>query len=74
MIKHTILNLLDLTGALGLNTPDELNHSHLYRVITDHRSKNYQELFPCFNGGELLSENIPEELRDDWQHAKAEKF
>lgn len=69
---RTIENLMELLGAAGLESLDELKPRHINRRIQGTDVKNYEQLYPRIDKDCLLDDNcIPADWRDDWQRADA---
>lgn len=71
----TICNLLELLGAAGLESLDELEPAHINRRIEGSNIKTYAQLYPTMTPGFLLVEHtIPVDWVDDWQRADAQRW
>jgi len=71
---QTIKSFLDLTGAIGIDHPDNLRPEYIYYRRDDMRAMNYSELFPQLSYRQLLEgKEIPSYFKD-WQKATAESF
>jgi len=63
--RETVVNLVELVGAAGLNGIHELRPKHINRRVQGTSVKNYAQLSPSLKERCLLENNgIPE----DWQH------
>lgn len=71
--RETVKNLVELVGAAGLNSVDELEPKHLNRRVEGINIKSYEELYPTIKANSLLSdkESIPENWRYDMAQANA---
>lgn len=70
--QHSIKNLMELIGAAGLSSLDQLRPEHINRRVQGTDVKNYKQLYPRLDVNCLLSnDTIPEQWRDDWQAANA---
>ena len=72
--KRTIHSFLELVGALGMDDPDNLNHSHIRRYADISTSKSYDKIYPVLAKGELLDKNSSCIYVDLWKNANAEEF
>ena len=73
--RATVTNLVELLGAAGLKSLQELRPKHINRRIEGTNIKTYEQLYPCIDAGCLLDENcIPDEWKDDWHAASADHF
>lgn len=70
----TIKSFLDLTGAMGLESPDLLNPSHIFHRLEHGPARTYQGLHPRVEAGDFLNEKIPEAYASEWAQASADKF
>lgn len=70
--RETVTNLMELIGAAGLSSLEELKPSHINRRIQGTDVKTYEELYPCIASGSLLdSKTLPESWKGDWNRANA---
>ena len=72
--KKTIESFLDLVGAIGLNHPNELKPKHIYHRVSEGVFKNYEELYPTLEPGELLRPDINPAYAKDWEQASSSSF
>ncbi len=73
--KYTVENVVELLGAAGLSSKDELTRSHIYRRISLNSMQSYEEIFPSYKVGQFLrEENIPERYKMDFAFASADKW
>ncbi|WP_426356965.1 FMN-binding glutamate synthase family protein [Pseudocolwellia sp. HL-MZ19] len=70
--RETVKNLVELVGAAGLNSVEELEPKHLNRRVEGINIKTYEQLYPTINVNVLLDEVvIPESWRYDMAQANA---
>jgi hypothetical protein len=72
--RRVLSDFAEIVGALGLNSPEELNASHVRKYTDIGVSKSFAEIYPTVKTGELLdlaSQGVYAEL---WKAAKAESF
>lgn len=72
--EMTMDSFLDLTGAIGLSSPDDAGPEHIYRRVSDHVVKNYDEIYHYAVPGSFLDGTINPQFADDWEAASAEQF
>ena len=73
--KSTIENLVELLGAAGLESLDELQPRHINRRIEGTNIKTYAQLYPGISSNCLLdSATIPDDWKEDWQLASASSW
>lgn len=72
---ETVHSFLELLGAAGLRTPQEIRRHHVFRRVSMNEIYNYAELFPYLEPGCLLEEaTVPESLRVHWQKGSPDRF
>lgn len=70
--RETVKNLVELVGAAGLNSVEELEPKHLNRRVEGINIKSYEQLYPTIEAGSLLNEDsTPESWRYDMAQANA---
>ena len=73
--RATIENLLELLGASGLHSLDQLEPKHINRRIEGTNIKTYVQLYPCIESKSLLNpDTIPDSWKDDWQAANPDQW
>lgn len=72
--KNTMKSFLEMVGALGLDTPSDLNPSHIVRRVGINNTKSLNEIFDYLSPGQLLNYNVPEKYKLLWELADADKF
>ncbi|MFE8071762.1 FMN-binding glutamate synthase family protein [Marinobacteraceae bacterium S3BR75-40.1] len=70
----TIKSFLDITGALGLASPDLLRPGHIYHRPEYGPACTYREMHPKVESGDFLSDRVPDSYREDWEAASAKQF
>lgn len=72
---ETVKNLVELAGAAGLNSIQELEPRHIQRRIQGNDVRTYAELYPTIDSGCLLSDDTrPDAWKMDWSLAAVEHF
>lgn len=73
--KHTMRSFVELMGAAGLEHPDQINRSHLYRRISHKESMRFDQIFPYIRKGCLLyEETTPKEWKFHMSISSPDKF
>ena len=73
--RETITNLMELVGAAGLDSIEQLEPKHINRRIQGTDVKTYAQLYPTISNGCLLdSESMPSDWKYDWDAASAEAW
>ena len=70
----TVKSFLDITGALGLDSPDVLSPAHIFHRLEYGPASTYRGMHPQVESGDFLNGKIPAEYRPDWEKATASKF
>ncbi|MCC7526305.1 MAG: FMN-binding glutamate synthase family protein, partial [Chitinophagaceae bacterium] len=72
--EDTVKSFVELLGAAGLNSPEQLTRSHIYRRVFMNEVRTFEDVFPSLQSGCLLNGNIPEKYRQDLEMAKTESW
>ena len=72
--NNTLGSFLDVLGATGLNHPDQLTPSHIYRRVSAQRALNYQQIYPYLKNNALLTREAPSNYLNHWDNADAQCF
>lgn len=71
----TVKGALELLGAMGLNSLQDLRPHHIYRRVDDLRVRNLLELYDYLKPGELLGDgDTPPEFCDEWRAARSDSW
>jgi len=66
---------MELVGAAGLDSIEQLEPKHINRRIQGTDVKTYAQLYPTISNGCLLDEkSIPSSWEYDWNEASAETW
>ncbi len=57
--KETVEAFVELLGAAGLHTPEEVNRSHIYRNENQTEIRRYDQSYPYIACGALLQQPYP---------------
>ncbi len=73
--KNTVESFVELMGAAGIDHPDKINRSHVYRRVFMNLVKTYEEIYPTIPDGCLLDGgDTPYDFDEYMKHASAESF
>lgn len=73
--KNTVESFVELIGASGLDHPDKINRSHVYRRVFMNTVKTYEEIYPTIPDGCLLDgADAPFDYEDYLKKASDESF
>ena len=73
--KYTIENFVELLGAAGLSSKEELTRSHIYRRISLNSMLTYEEIFPSYEMGAFINpEQIPQRYKTDFAFASMDRW
>jgi glutamate synthase domain-containing protein 2 len=73
--KNTVGSFVELLSCAGLDHPEKINRTHVYRRVFMNMVKTYAEIYPPVPDGCLLDSNdAPIEFESYLNNAKAETF
>ena len=73
--EGTVAAALEMLGAMGLASPQELEPHHIFRRVDDLRVRHMGELYEYLEPGQLLDPAaIPENMRQEFAQARADAF
>lgn len=73
--KAMITNLLEVLSAAGVERPEDLRPFHINQRVGGTVIRHYDQLYPPIPDGCLLDEAaIPEDWRDSWSRANANRW
>jgi glutamate synthase domain-containing protein 2 len=70
----TVKSFLDLTGALGFDSPDDIGPEHIYHRPEYGPACTYREFNPLVETGDFINGKLPETYTRDWEKADANRF
>lgn len=72
--KGTVENFVELLGASGLDSKENISRCHIYRRVNLNDMLTYEEIFPSLEVGSLLTGEIPDRYKDDFDWADMDKW
>lgn len=71
---ETIERVNEIVAAAGLRSPRELNRTHVYRRVNQHKIYRYDQLFEYTDVGSLLNEPYPSRFEQQMAESNASSF
>lgn len=72
--EDTVGSFVELMGAAGIENPGELTRSHIYRRVFMNEVRTFEDIFPSLEPGCMLTGNIPEKYKQDFEQANPDKW
>lgn len=72
--QDTVESCVEMTAAMGLTEPHQVNRSHIYRRILMNMVKPFEEIYPYTLPNSLLNGNVPDPIKRDLHAAKTESW
>lgn len=73
--KETVMSFVELMAAAGLDSPEQINRTHIYQRVDQHLSKSYYKLYPYIPESCLLSaDSVPRNWKKYMSMADANSF
>ena len=73
--ERTMKSLLDMVGAMGYDSPDQLTPGDIFRRIGDETERSFAQLYATLAPGSLReTADAPREYADAWEMASAKRF
>jgi glutamate synthase domain-containing protein 2 len=70
----TMKSFLQVLGAVGLHTPEELHPHHIHRRVSEERAVSYDEIYQYLQSGQLIDGTAPQAYMRYWDQADAATF
>ncbi len=73
--RQTIRSFVELMGAAGIDHPDKINRSHLYRRISHRETMRFDHIYPYIHRGCLLhADTVPNDWKFHLSLSSTDKF
>jgi len=73
--KNTVESFVELMGAMGIDNPEKINRTHVYRRVFMNMVKTYSDIYPSIPDGCLLEGgDVPFDYESYLKKASAETF
>lgn len=71
---ETVESFMELVAACGLESPDQINRTHIKQRVNYNTIKRYDELYPELSPGRLVKSGIPDDFKMPMKEASADSF
>jgi glutamate synthase domain-containing protein 2 len=72
--NNTMEAFLDMVGAMGLKTPDDLTPDRIKHRMSQGESRSFEDVFHYVKPSAFLGKNIPEFYKADWGKSDPDSF
>ncbi|WOG26670.1 FMN-binding glutamate synthase family protein [Endozoicomonas sp. 8E] len=72
--RVTVASFLDIVGAMGLDSPEQLSARHIFRRLADQTEASYATIYPVLETGCLLNRDDTVGYSNHWAQASAGEF
>lgn len=72
--QATVASFLDITGSLGLASPDDLGPEHIFHRPQSGPARTYRDIHPKVAAGDFLEGRLPDSYVADWRQASPHRF
>ncbi|AND68782.1 hypothetical protein ATSB10_13280 [Dyella thiooxydans] len=72
--RATMDSFIEITGAMGVAHPDQLEPRHILHRMPDQQARDYGQLHHYLAPGALLGDTVPAPFAAHWNEASAERF
>nr|WP_136252575.1 FMN-binding glutamate synthase family protein [Ningiella ruwaisensis] len=72
--EKTVHAAVDIMSSAGIDRPESLNRTHIFRRVSQQDVKRYDEIFPHVKTGSFVSGDIPARYKLDFEEASANSF
>ncbi|MEM7020845.1 MAG: FMN-binding glutamate synthase family protein, partial [Pseudomonadota bacterium] len=72
--QRTLESAFEMIGAMGIDDPDKLIPTLIWRRGADETNRHFDEIYPTFDLNCLVNDDVPSECKLDWSLASAETF
>jgi len=72
--SETVNSFVELLGAAGIEDYTQLTRSHIYRRVFMNEVRTLEDIYPSLTKGCMVSENIPEKYKQDFEKASVDRW
>lgn len=72
--EETVNSFVELMGAAGIDSPEQIDRSLIYRRILMNEVRSLEDIYPSLEPGCILNGDIPEKYRQDFANAMTDKW
>jgi glutamate synthase domain-containing protein 2 len=72
--EDTLKTFVELIGAAGIDTPNNITRSHIFRRVFMNEVRTFEDIFPSCATNSFNQGNVPERYKQDFEMANANKW
>lgn len=72
--EETVKSFVELLGAAGMEDPNALTRSHIYRRVFMNEVRTLEDIYPTLALGCMINGDIPDKYKNDFERASMENW